>query len=92
MRLAGADTVVGTVGSHEKAAVAREVGCDVVINYRQENFAEAVQGLVDAAAAGQLNPVIGGIYPLSEAARAHDLIANRRSVGRILLRGPGQGP
>jgi NADPH2:quinone reductase len=36
-------TVIGTVGSEEKAALARDHGCDYAINYRSENFVEAVK-------------------------------------------------
>lgn len=36
-------TVIGTVGSEEKARSARENGCDHVILYRTENFVERVQ-------------------------------------------------
>lgn len=35
-------TVIGTVSSEEKAAIARENGCTHVINYRTENFVERV--------------------------------------------------
>ena len=35
-------TVIGTVGSEEKAAIARANGCHHVINYRAENFVERV--------------------------------------------------
>ena len=35
-------TVIGTVGSEEKARLARENGCDHVILYREEDFAERV--------------------------------------------------
>jgi NADPH2:quinone reductase len=35
--------VITTVGSEEKAARARELGADVVINYKTENVAEAVK-------------------------------------------------
>lgn len=35
-------TVIGTVGSDEKAAIARAHGCDHVINYRKENVAARV--------------------------------------------------
>jgi len=35
--------VIGTVSSEEKAEVARAHGCDHVINYRQENFAQRVR-------------------------------------------------
>src|SRR6185369_12556899 len=35
--------VIGTVSSEEKAGIAREHGCDHVINYRRENFAQRVR-------------------------------------------------
>ncbi len=35
-------TVIGTVGSEEKAALARAHGCDHPVNYRSEDFAERV--------------------------------------------------
>ncbi|MDR9754350.1 quinone oxidoreductase [Pseudomonas sp. SZMC_28357] len=41
--------VIGTVSSDEKAAIARAAGCDHVINYRTENFAERVQQLTEGA-------------------------------------------
>ncbi len=36
-------TVIGTVGSPEKAELARKNGCDLVIEYRKENFAARVK-------------------------------------------------
>jgi NADPH2:quinone reductase len=36
-------TVIGTVGSEEKAEVARRCGCHFVINYRRENFGAIVR-------------------------------------------------
>lgn len=38
-------TVIGTVGSDEKGAFAKAHGCDHVINYSKENFAERVKAL-----------------------------------------------
>ncbi len=38
-------TVIGTVGSEDKARIARECGCDHVILYRSENFVERVQAI-----------------------------------------------
>lgn len=40
-------TVIGTVGSEEKAQIAREHGCTHVINYSHENVAERVRELTD---------------------------------------------
>ncbi|WEK49074.1 MAG: quinone oxidoreductase [Candidatus Kaistia colombiensis] len=42
-------TVIGTVGSEEKAAIARRLGCDHVINYRTENFVERVSEITRGA-------------------------------------------
>jgi NADPH2:quinone reductase len=39
--------VIGTVGSEEKARMARENGCDHVILYRSENFVERVKALTE---------------------------------------------
>lgn len=47
-------TVIGTVGSEAKAALAREAGCAHVINYRQDNFVERVREIT----AGQGVPVV----------------------------------
>ncbi|MEM8766663.1 MAG: quinone oxidoreductase [Pseudomonadota bacterium] len=42
-------TVIGTVGSDEKAALARENGADHTILYRTENVAERVRALTEGA-------------------------------------------
>jgi NADPH2:quinone reductase len=40
-------TMIGTVGSDEKAEVARAHGCTHVINYKRENFVDRVKELTD---------------------------------------------
>lgn len=40
-------TVIGTVGDHEKARLAREHGCDHVILYRDESIVERVMDITD---------------------------------------------
>ena len=50
-RVLGAGLIIGTVGSAEKAKLARELGADVAINYREENVAERVQEITDGAGA-----------------------------------------
>ena len=42
-------TVIGTVGSREKAALALENGCDHVILYREEDFAQRVREITGGA-------------------------------------------
>jgi NADPH:quinone reductase-like Zn-dependent oxidoreductase len=41
--------------------------------------------LLDAAARGVVPPVIGGVFPLAEAPRAHELLESRRQFGKIVL-------
>lgn len=40
-------TVIGTVGSAEKAEIAKSLGCHHVINYSEENIAERVREITD---------------------------------------------
>ena len=40
-------TVIGTVGSDEKIEIAKANGCDHVINYSKENFAERVKEITN---------------------------------------------
>ncbi|MGI9482470.1 MAG: quinone oxidoreductase family protein [Hyphomicrobiales bacterium] len=42
-------TVIGTTGSEEKANLARENGCDHIINYQTENVAERVREITGGA-------------------------------------------
>ena len=42
-------TVIGTVGSNEKIEIAKANGCDHVINYSKENFAERVKEITNGA-------------------------------------------
>ncbi len=42
-------TVIGTVGSEEKAALAKAHGCEHTINYRSENFVERVREITGGA-------------------------------------------
>ncbi len=46
-RLAGAATVITTVSSPEKAAVARDLGADVVLNYREDPVRERVEAVTE---------------------------------------------
>jgi NADPH2:quinone reductase len=41
--------------------------------------------LFDAVSAGELEVVVGGVYPLSEARRAHEDLAGRLTAGKLLL-------
>ena len=45
----------------------------------------AITELLGAVAAGKLEVVIGEVYPLSKAAKAHEDMQERRSTGKLLL-------
>jgi NADPH2:quinone reductase len=41
--------------------------------------------LLAAVGSGELEVTIGGVYPLSEAARAHEDLIARKTSGKLLL-------
>lgn len=52
---------------------------------RQDLAVAMIGELVGAVAAGELEVTVGGVYPLSEAARAHEDLISRRTSGKLLL-------
>jgi NADPH2:quinone reductase len=56
-----------------------------IIVKKRELVAATIGDLLGAVAKGELEVVIGEVYPLSEAARAHEDIAGRKSTGKLLL-------
>jgi NADPH2:quinone reductase len=56
-----------------------------LIARRQDLVGSIIAELLGAVAAGELEVVIGGVYPLSEAERAHNEIKERRTSGKLLL-------
>lgn len=48
-------------------------------------YHEPIAELLAMIAAGTLRPVTAGVYPLSEAARAHEDLRARRTVGKLVL-------
>ena len=60
----GAGRVIGTVGSDEKMAIAKEYGADVVINYRNGSFADRVLEVTDKNGVDViLDAVAGDAFP-----------------------------
>ena len=51
----------------------------------REEVARMIGELLGAVADGTLEVVAGGVYPLSDARRAHEEIAARRTIGKLLL-------
>jgi NADPH:quinone reductase len=52
---------------------------------RPDMLREPLADLFERAARGALRPIVGGTYPLSEAARAHEDMQARRTTGKLLL-------
>jgi NADPH:quinone reductase len=52
---------------------------------RPEMVAEPLADLFGRAARGELRAIVGGTYPLSEAAQAHEDMQARRTTGKLLL-------
>jgi len=52
---------------------------------RQDLAVAMIGELVGTIAAGELEVTVGGVYPLSEAARAHEDLIARRTSGKLLL-------
>jgi NADPH:quinone reductase len=52
---------------------------------RPELVAPMIGELLAAVAQGELTATIGEVYPLSEAARAHEELIARRTIGKLLL-------
>ena len=51
----------------------------------REHLAEPLAELFGLAASGDVRAVVGGTYPLSEARRAQEDLAGRRTHGKLLL-------
>lgn len=52
---------------------------------RRDEVGVMIGDLFAAVASGDLEVVVGGVYPLSEARRAHEELAGRRTSGKLLL-------
>jgi NADPH2:quinone reductase len=52
---------------------------------RRDEVAAMVHDLFEAVASGQLEVVVGDVYPLSDARRAHQELAGRNTQGKLLL-------
>ncbi|MEP7084896.1 MAG: NAD(P)H-quinone oxidoreductase [Betaproteobacteria bacterium] len=55
-------TVIATVGNDDKAAFARSVGADHVINYRTHDFADEVRKIVEKRGVDVILDMVGGEY------------------------------
>lgn len=78
-------TVIGTVGSEEKAELARQNGCDHTILYKTENVAERVKELTD----GKGVPVV---YDSIGASTLEASLDSLRPRGLLVSFGNASGP
>ncbi len=78
-------TVIGTVGSDEKAALAKAHGCDYPIVYSREKFAERVKEITQ----GEGVPVV---YDSIGRDTFMDSLACLRPLGMMVLFGAASGP
>src|SRR3954454_5780239 len=53
---------------------------------RPDMLTEALEDMFAAVEAGELEPIVGGEYPLAEARRAHEDIRSRNTKGQLILR------
>ncbi|MGI4848144.1 MAG: quinone oxidoreductase family protein [Janthinobacterium lividum] len=77
--------MIGTVGSDEKAALARSHGCSHVINYKKENFVERVKEITE----GRGVPVVYDSIGQDTFAGSLDCLAPR---GMMVSFGSASGP
>jgi NADPH:quinone reductase len=56
-----------------------------MVAHRQDLLRQGIGELLGAVASGELEVVIGDVYPLSDAARAHEDIQGRSTQGKLLL-------
>jgi putative PIG3 family NAD(P)H quinone oxidoreductase len=61
-RALGAGTVVCTVGSPDKAARCRDLGADVTVNYREQDFVEETRAATAGRGADVVLDIIGAAY------------------------------
>ena len=56
-----------------------------LMQLRPELVRECAEELLALWERGAIRPLVGATYPLAEAARAHELIESRQSVGKVVL-------
>jgi NADPH2:quinone reductase len=91
----GSHVLIGYAGGFwEELNPARLVGRNVslhgfylgrLMRHRPELVQEAIRELMELWAGGAVRPVVGATFPLEQAADAHRLIEERKSVGKVVL-------
>jgi NADPH2:quinone reductase len=78
-------TVIGTVGSDDKAATAKRFGADHVINYQRDNFADVARDLTAGRGVDAIFDAVG-------ASTCQDDVKALRPFGRLISFGRASGP
>ena len=81
-KIKGARQIIATVSGPEKAALAREAGADLVLNYKTDDLLSAVQEATDGQG-------IDRILEVDLAANIHTDIALLRPYGNVIVYGSG---
>jgi NADPH2:quinone reductase len=81
-KIKGARQVIATVSGPEKAALAREAGADIVINYRSDDLLSSIQGATEGMG-------VDRIIEVDLAANIHTDIALLRPYGEVIVYGSG---
>ena len=55
------------------------------MRFQPQLVQEQARELIALWRRGSIRPVVGAEYPLAEAQAAHELIASRRSTGKVVL-------
>lgn len=55
-----------------------------IADNRPESLQRSMAGVVDLVAKGQLKPEIGGVFKHTELAKAHELLGNRGTMGKLV--------
>lgn len=56
-----------------------------VADNRPDALKHCMQQVAKQVAEGQLNPTIGGKFPVSEIGKAHDFLGSRKSIGKVAV-------
>ncbi len=62
MLKASGNPVIVTAGTNEKVAACRDLGADLAINYREQDFAEAVKRYTDGTGVDVIMDIVGADY------------------------------
>lgn len=78
-------TVITTVGSEEKASFCRDLGADLVINYREEDYEDRIMDHLGGAGVNVVLDMVGGDYVQKN---INLLAPDGRHVSIAFLKGP----